>query len=94
MQTACSTCSPTSSCARDDARDDAMCSPASSRDASLGTDARDDARMPLTLALGTHHRSQVSSSCLDFVQKLLEPDQQRRMTIEEAMRHTWLRSNS
>ena len=47
--------------------------------------------MPLTLALGTHHRSQVSSSCLDFVQKLLEPDQQRRMTIEEAMRHKWLR---
>ncbi|KOO31869.1 protein kinase domain containing protein [Chrysochromulina tobinii] len=37
---------------------------------------------------------QVSSSCLDFVQKLLEPDQQSRMTIEEAMRHKWLRSNS
>jgi serine/threonine protein kinase len=64
------------------------------RDASLGPDARDDARMPLTLALGPHHRTQVSSSCLDFVQKLLEPDQQRRMTIEEAMRHKWLRSNS
>jgi len=64
------------------------------RDASLGPDARDDARMPLTLALGPHHRSQVSSSCLDFVQKLLEPDQQSRMTIEEAMRHKWLRSNS
>ena len=37
--------------------------------------------------------SQVSSSCMDFMQKLLEPDQLHRgsrMTIEEAMRHKWL----
>ena len=34
--------------------------------------------------------SQVSSNCMDFMQKLLEPDQLHRMTIEEAMRHKWL----
>ena len=28
---------------------------------------------------------------MDFMQKLLEPDQLHRMTIEEAMRHKWLR---
>jgi hypothetical protein len=28
---------------------------------------------------------------MDFMQKLLEPDQLHRMTIEEAMRHKWLK---
>jgi len=34
----------------------------------------------------------VSSTGMDFVKRLLEPDQRKRMTIEEAMRHKWLQS--